>query len=543
MDYQVANATELVLAIEEANSRPEESHCIALTGQDPDYEVRVSTGFLDGPTAFPIISCDIMIMGNGRTILRSNEAPPFRFFGVSAGAFGFGRARLTLHEVALVNGDGGADGGGAIRNEGSLELRACLLRDNISAFGGALYNDDFTVATLVRTVLVHNQARQLGGAIYNSRGGTLILRRCTSHRNQTPDLGGGIYTVDGVRDFDNAIHIESSNLLDGLTFQHLGQVDLHLDFANGSPTPRPEVDDTIEYPAAVLSAPTLPRPSLQPSETVLSQIASQIHGSNDHASTPLLVALHNQIAAGFDATAEPLVQTFIAREGRKRGRFNNFLWLPLRLLEIERGLLTQSASSGRRTFGDPGAFMRSETPRPVADLPEGRGLPRFTETTSFGLRSRMGAALQYWFVESELPQYEARAYLFTPAVTPAAVTERLLLALKLDSLVGAESITLRAATPDQVVATIFAAAHDGGPYGGALAPAVARLLTWRSIAGLVGADEASAVSAIALRAESCQWWLFAAKSRWFHNAGWDLGVIVLRPDGQTLAVLAASASA
>ena len=38
----------------------------------------------------------------------------------------------------------------------------------------------------------------------------------------------------------------------------------------------------------------------------------------------------------------------------------------------------------------------------------------------------------------------------------------------------------------------------------------------------------------------CSWFSFEAESEWFYNVAWDLALAVLRPDGRSLAILAAT---
>jgi hypothetical protein len=48
------------------------------------------------------------------------------------------------------------------------------------------------------------------------------------------------------------------------------------------------------------------------------------------------------------------------------------------------------------------------------------------------------------------------------------------------------------------------------------------------------------VEAVAAAAERCRWAYFDAASWWLEHVGWDIGLVVVRPDGLSLAVLAAT---
>jgi hypothetical protein len=87
---------------------------------------------------------------------------------------------------------------------------------------------------------------------------------------------------------------------------------------------------------------------------------------------------------------------------------------------------------------------------------------------------------------------------------------------------------------------LFAAAANGVMVGRGLLGAYGRLAAWRSVAGLVGAGEGEGVEAVAAVAEHCRWAYFDTASWWLEHVGWDIGLAVVRPDGLSLAVLAAT---
>jgi hypothetical protein len=64
---------------------------------------------------------------------------------------------------------------------------------------------------------------------------------------------------------------------------------------------------------------------------------------------------------------------------------------------------------------------------------------------------------------------------------------------------------------------------------------------WRSLAGLAGAPDRESVEAVASLGERCLWFSFdASSSEWFCRIAWDVCFIAIRPDGMSLAVLAAT---
>lgn len=94
-------------------------------------------------------------------------------------------------------------------------------------------------------------------------------------------------------------------------------------------------------------------------------------------------------------------------------------------------------------------------------------------------------------------------------------------------------------TASEVFTRLFAAAAEGGAYGGARGNAEARLAAFTSLAAFI--DGAPLIDAIdvAARAEQCRWWLWEGTG-WFGNVAWDFGAACLRPDSMTLVAHAAT---
>jgi hypothetical protein len=87
---------------------------------------------------------------------------------------------------------------------------------------------------------------------------------------------------------------------------------------------------------------------------------------------------------------------------------------------------------------------------------------------------------------------------------------------------------------------LFSAASGGGAYNNGLRGAYGRLAMWQSLAGLAGAPPGAGLEEVAAVARSCLWLEFWAATPWFYGVAWDLGLVAVRPDGLSLAVLAAT---
>src|SRR6185503_20152772 len=109
--------------------------------------------------ALPPIINALTIRGNGATLVRVEDAEPFRFFEIMFGPF-------TLENITLQNGDVGEDWGGAIYS-----------------FNGSM--------TLDRVRFVNNHADN-GGGVYFTFGG-LTVRDSEFTENTADFAGGGIY--------------------------------------------------------------------------------------------------------------------------------------------------------------------------------------------------------------------------------------------------------------------------------------------------------------------------------------------------------------
>ena len=155
------------------------------------------------------VSSQITIQGpwatdGGLTIDLASGAPAARLFTVTA-AGGLTLQSLTLSGGSAV-GTGAAGCGGAVYNQGTLNLVDCTLSGNMAAggsggagLGGAVFNDGGTI-TLINSTLADNSALDgnggsgsSGGALYSS-GGSLTISSCTIANNQA-DQAGGVFSA------------------------------------------------------------------------------------------------------------------------------------------------------------------------------------------------------------------------------------------------------------------------------------------------------------------------------------------------------------
>jgi hypothetical protein len=127
--------------------------------QSGQYVVTAPSDWWYGPNAFPAISSNIYIEGNGATISRQSGASNFRFFYVSGGFSTIRAGTLTLYNLTLQNGLAqGGSGGNAISSGGGA-----------AGMGGAIFNQGTT--TLVNVQLLQDTAQGGAGGLYSNCNG------------------------------------------------------------------------------------------------------------------------------------------------------------------------------------------------------------------------------------------------------------------------------------------------------------------------------------------------------------------------------------
>ena len=190
-NYTAAITTELLDCIKSANLTPETDTITLVPGNT--FSLTAVNNTTSGATGLPVIAAaggGLTIVGNGATIERSAAAgtPRFRLFDVAAGA------SLTIKNLTLQGGSGtyavfGQPArGGAIHNQGALNLESVTVQNNTSQGSPGVF---------VWSSLIDGGHAQ-GGAIYSA--GSLSLTNCAIRGNSA--VGGvGLdkawYTITG----------------------------------------------------------------------------------------------------------------------------------------------------------------------------------------------------------------------------------------------------------------------------------------------------------------------------------------------------------
>src|SRR5579884_3513090 len=163
--FNATTVAALITDIGLANHNGATANTINLTGTGP-YLLTGVNNMTDGPNGLPVIDSTVAstltINGKGNTIERSQTSAPFRFFDIASGSHG----SLILKDVDLYlgfePGSGSAAEGGAIFNNGTLNID-----------GGVRLFDNHVAGTGVTSGGAGNSAA--GGGIYCTAGSTLKL--------------------------------------------------------------------------------------------------------------------------------------------------------------------------------------------------------------------------------------------------------------------------------------------------------------------------------------------------------------------------------
>ncbi len=133
----------------------------------------------------PEITGEVTISGNGSTIRRDPDATEdFRIFHVVSGGI------LTLKSLTVSGGVSSGSGGGALNEQGTLNLNNTAFKDNLAVTGGGVSNDGGQL-NLDRTTVERNTATSFGGGVLNTSDGTTTMKHGSLLKNRAVTSNGG----------------------------------------------------------------------------------------------------------------------------------------------------------------------------------------------------------------------------------------------------------------------------------------------------------------------------------------------------------------
>ncbi|TMU92921.1 hypothetical protein [Streptomyces sp. DASNCL29] len=199
----------------------------------------------------PEITGDVTISGNGSTIRRDPDATDsFRIFHVVSGG------TLTLKSLTVTGGLSSDSGGGALNEQGTLNLNDTVFKENFAVTGGGVSNNGGQL-NLERTTVERNTAASFGGGVLNTGDGTATMKRgsllknravtsngggfenqvgtatleSVSVRGNTAIEGGGIRNVNG-----STVNLKSTALKENIAVRGAGLSNLSTTFGNATAT-------------------------------------------------------------------------------------------------------------------------------------------------------------------------------------------------------------------------------------------------------------------------------------------------------------------
>lgn len=283
----------------------------------------------------------------------------------------------------------------------------------------------------------------------------------------------------------------------------------------------------------------------QPRNAVLQVMA---HHENDPRVEGLLdLLVHELVVQGYDQP-NPMLERLNAR---MRANGHPLGWLPLHVMPLE-----SLRADPRRTravhqykvYGSkvqaPWGPYKSRGPVDAAEPRRGRRIRTF-ETTSGDNLLRLCSAVINWHAESKA-RIEGRVFVLSEPLAPDEVDRGLFLRLHnceaLELPRGPEAFHYERLEPAQALSILWLAAANGGELNQGCFGAYGRLRAWQSLGALAGASDFAHITEISALAEKTTWFFFNARSSWFFRLGEEFGLLALRPDGRSVALLAASDS-
>jgi uncharacterized protein (TIGR02996 family) len=223
---------------------------------------------------------------------------------------------------------------------------------------------------------------------------------------------------------------------------------------------------------------------------------------------------------------------------RMRERDHPLAWLPLTLLLPDADLGPYLPRFWPGGFGGGGTYA---TGVPLADAAGSAGGPAVVASEPVAPESLLFAAVAGWEEESN-GSLEGALFRLDRPLHLGAVGRSWFAALPADSLGGSTRGAgwfVNRITAAGALATLFGAASGGGAYGRREWGAYGRLHAWQSLGALAGCEPDASAETVAAEAERCEWLAYGGAD-WFYQITTDLGLLCVRPDHLTVALLAAT---
>ncbi|HEV3262981.1 MAG TPA: hypothetical protein VG013_39470, partial [Gemmataceae bacterium] len=188
--FTAATVSDLIADINAANQVGGSNTITLVAGNS--FSLTAADNSTDGATGLPVIAANdnLTLVGNGDTIARSAAAgtPAFRLLDVAFGA-SLTLENLTLQNGVAAQGSGVSAEGGAIYNQGTLDLNGVTVQKNIANRAGGAISSHNGALTLEGATNVQSNAAT--GYVVRGRGFPVA------------GLGGGLYLAGGTAMLSN----------------------------------------------------------------------------------------------------------------------------------------------------------------------------------------------------------------------------------------------------------------------------------------------------------------------------------------------------
>ncbi|MFO0578857.1 MAG: DUF6183 family protein [Polyangia bacterium] len=279
--------------------------------------------------------------------------------------------------------------------------------------------------------------------------------------------------------------------------------------------------------------------SVQDEATLVAVLAQRERQPLPHTLDVLACWLHEKLLRGGQLEALVPVRRFsleLQKVAHPLGA------LPLHLLALE-----QMAPRLAASYGLSHAASWTVPLKPLSELaprwPAGALVPPVGDVGTPEELGRIGAVWQSACQVSN-GKSEARVFLFERPLAGLPLAAELLCSLDLACLRGVApaSVQVQSLEPHEAYGVLLGMAANGGEYNTAWSGAFGRLAAWQSLSGLCGVEPSTNLPSIEHQACRCRWAFFHAPSHWFDRVVSDFAIAAVRPDEESLALLAATDS-
>ncbi len=154
------------------------------------FDLPANTTITLNGTQLPTITENLVIEGTGIDNLTISAANASRLLSVDAAVV------RTVQDITLRDASNIGGNGGAIYNQGTVNLQNTWVTSNTADYGAAVFNQGGSL-TVVGSEITENIAEYFGGVVDNENSGTVTIASSTIASNTAYSNGGVFFQIDG----------------------------------------------------------------------------------------------------------------------------------------------------------------------------------------------------------------------------------------------------------------------------------------------------------------------------------------------------------